>query len=149
MLCSDLDVIWLADPRPWVRGQAETSALFAFADVIVSVDTTNDGAENDRSAWGVHAEMNTGVVFLRATQGALALCAAWVARMQQEMAKVSKMSSGFVQWWTNDQTFFNEVRLPADHPITLAPAPKAAPLRRCCTARAACPSSPSRPPKFS
>ena len=25
------------------------------------------------------------------------------------MSKIAQMSSSFVQWWTNDQTFFNEV----------------------------------------
>ena len=39
----------------------------------------------------------------------MALCREWMARMVREMRAVAKLSSGTVQWWTNDQTFFNEV----------------------------------------
>ena len=41
VLCSDLDVIWLDDPRPWVLGTANTSALLGLADVVVSTDVTH------------------------------------------------------------------------------------------------------------
>jgi len=109
VLCSDLDVIWLADPRPWAEGVVASSELLVHADAVVSVDTTSNVSEGDQQAWGVHGEMNTGMIMLRSTAGALALCSAWMERMRQEMAKIAKISSSIVQWWTNDQTFFNEV----------------------------------------
>jgi len=60
-------------------------------------------------AWGVHNEMNTGIIFLRSTPSAMALLEAWINRMREELTKLAAMSNDFVQWWTNDQTFFNEV----------------------------------------
>ena len=74
ILCSDLDVMWLSDPRPWVMGRAASSDLLSFAEVIVSTDVTSGGAENDMRAWGVADEMNTGMVLLRSTPGAMAFC---------------------------------------------------------------------------
>jgi hypothetical protein len=120
VLCSDLDVIWLGDPRPWIMGPGSTgavasSALLSVADVVVSTDVTHGFSDRDAAAWGVHNEMNTGMVLLRSSPGALVFCLAWVARMEKEMIKVGKLSRSMVQWWTNDQTFFNEVvhRAPA------------------------------------
>ena len=109
VLCSDLDVIWLGDPRPWVLGQANSSALLGLADVVVSTDVTYAGTDKDEGFWGVNGEMNTGMVLLRSTEGAMVFCRRWKARMEQEMVKVSRLSGNMVQWWTNDQTFFNEV----------------------------------------
>mgnify|MGYP003684246843 CR=1 FL=1 len=57
----------------------------------------------------MHNEMNTGIIFFRSTPSSLVLLEAWLQRMKQELAKLAGMSSNFVQWWTNDQTFFNEV----------------------------------------
>ena len=109
VLCSDLDVMWLGDPRPWIQGRMETSSFLALADVIVSTDVTAGSFDNDKSSWGINNEMNTGMVLLRSTPGAMVFCLKWKARMEVEMVKVSQMSSSFVQWWVNDQTFFNEV----------------------------------------
>ena len=121
VLCSDLDVIWLGDPKPWLSGTIRTSNLLPFADVIVSVDVTTGEQENDKHAWGTFNEMNTGVIFLRATNGSLVACAAWTKRMQEELIKVKSLSSGFLQWWTNDQTFFNEVMHKAKRDLSLDP----------------------------
>lgn len=74
ILCADLDVLWLADPRPWLRcsrenrstagttsptdsfvppislsGSIASSELIAFADVVVSTDVTSGVAENDKA----------------------------------------------------------------------------------------------------
>ena len=38
VLCSDLDVIWLRDPREWLMGTAPNSGLLTFADVVVSTE---------------------------------------------------------------------------------------------------------------
>jgi hypothetical protein len=53
--------------------------------------------------------MNTGIIFLRSTASAFLLLEAWLARMRKELEKVAKLSATYVQWWTNDQTYFNEV----------------------------------------
>ena len=109
VLCSDLDVMWLSDPRPWIAGSANGAALLGLADVVVSTDVTHGNLDKDESAWGINNEMNTGMVLLRSSEGAMVFCRRWKARMEQEMTKVAKLSSAMVQWWTNDQTFFNEV----------------------------------------
>ena len=57
VLCSDLDVMWLGDPRPWVRGLVATSELMPLSDVIVSTDVTHGGADRDEAAWGINYEM--------------------------------------------------------------------------------------------
>merc|ERR1719409_1098279 len=41
VLCSDLDVMWLNDPRPWVQGSAASGELLGLADVVVSTDVTH------------------------------------------------------------------------------------------------------------
>lgn len=52
---------------------------------------THAHADNDAAAWGVNNEMNTGILLLRSTRGAMVFCQKWVARMEQEMAKVAKL----------------------------------------------------------
>ena len=79
VLCSDLDVIWLGDPRPWVLGAANTSALLGLADVVVSTDVTHAASDKDEALWGVNGEMNTGMVLLRSTEGAMVFCRRWKA----------------------------------------------------------------------
>jgi hypothetical protein len=49
VFCSDLDVVWLGDPRPWTEGRRNDSLLLALADVIVSTDVTGDLLENDNA----------------------------------------------------------------------------------------------------
>ena len=81
LLCSDLDVVWLRDPRPFLTREAGTT-LLPLADVVVSTDVTHGGADNDRDAWGLHGELNTGIILLRSSYGSLALCDEWIRRMQ-------------------------------------------------------------------
>ena len=50
VLCSDLDVIWLGDPRPWIHGEMPQNELLAFADVIVSTDVTGARAHTQLTA---------------------------------------------------------------------------------------------------
>ena len=51
--------------------------------------------------------MNTGMLLLRSSPGAVAVCMSWVYRMRQEMGSIRKLPKGMLQWWSNDQTFFN------------------------------------------
>ena len=46
---------------------------------------------------------------LRSSPGGMAICQSWVERMQQEMVSIARLPAGMLQWWSNDQTFFNEV----------------------------------------
>jgi hypothetical protein len=41
--------------------------LIAYADIVVSTDVTSDAAENDRASWGLHQELNTGMLMLRSS----------------------------------------------------------------------------------
>jgi hypothetical protein len=125
VLCADLDVLWLRDPRPWLSGgvlsggglsgggggggggggarggdaalSIESSLLLGFADVVVSTDVTGDLAEDDRNSWGINNEMNTGMLLMRSTVGAMAVCRAWVDRMQLEMVKIEKLPKNMLQ----------------------------------------------------
>ena len=86
VLCADLDVVWLKDPRPWISGVADPSAmLLPYPDIIVSTDVTHGGADTDARKWGMAEEMNTGMLLLRSSPGAVATCMAWVDRMRLEM----------------------------------------------------------------
>ena len=127
VLCADLDVLWLRDPRPWVLGAAAagSSRLLAFADVVVSTDVTSGANDNDAQQWGVLQEMNTGMLLLHSSAGAMALCRSWVERMQLEMVSIAKLPPAMLQWWSNDQTFFNEVVHRA-RPLAALKAPAAA-----------------------
>ena len=84
LLCSDLDVVWLSDPRPFLVGDAPGTGLLPFADVVVSTDVTSGINDHDQAWWGLHGELNTGIVLLRSTHSALALCDEWIRRMQKE-----------------------------------------------------------------
>ena len=87
VLCSDLDVMWLGDPRPWVAGMAKTGMLLGLADVVVSTDVTHGTLDKDEAAWGINNEMNTGMVLLRSSEGAMVFCRRWQARMEQDMKR--------------------------------------------------------------
>jgi len=49
------------------------------------------------------------MLMLRSSPGGMAICQSWVERMQQEMVSIARLPAGMLQWWSNDQTFFNEV----------------------------------------
>ena len=83
--------------RRWVQGRADGAALLALADVIVSTDVTAGSFDNDKSLWGINNEMNTGMLLMRSTVGAMAVCRAWVDRMQLEMVKIEKLPKNMLQ----------------------------------------------------
>jgi hypothetical protein len=58
---------------------------------------------------GTSQEMNTGMLLLRSSPGAIATCLSWVERMRKEMVSIRRLPKNMLQWWSNDQTFFNEV----------------------------------------
>ena len=56
--------------------------LLPLADVVVSTDVTHGGADNDGQLWGMHGELNTGIILLRSSLASLAVCDEWIRRMQ-------------------------------------------------------------------
>lgn len=52
LLCSDLDVVWLSDPRPFLSGREQGTDLLPFADIVVSTDVTSGINDNDRGMDG-------------------------------------------------------------------------------------------------
>ena len=106
VLISDLDVVWLTPHwRRWMAyGEPSEpplpeAALSALADVLVSTDDIN--AQNDARSgnWGWGSELNTGVLYFRATPGALGVVQAW------RRAMLHVRLAQFV----NDQGIFNQV----------------------------------------
>ena len=75
----------------------------------MSTDVTHGGADSDQQLWGMGQEMNTGMLMLRSSPGGMAVCQSWVERMQQEMVSIARLPANMLQWWSNDQTFFNEI----------------------------------------
>lgn len=104
LLCSDLDVVWLRDPRPFVMHGEAGTMLLPLADVVVSTDVTHGGNDHDEAVWGLQGELNTGIILLRSTLAALALCDEWIRRMQYEMVHKPPPSGGFLQWWVPPPT---------------------------------------------
>ena len=69
------------------------------------------------------SELNTGMLMMRSGAGAMAVCRAWVARMNAEMVSINRLPASMLQWWSNDQTFFNEVAHTFTCTTTLHPPP--------------------------
>ena len=87
VLISDLDVVWLSSQwEPWMSYRAPArpplpeAALLAMADVLVSTDELDEAFDGHGRweswpfgvGWGRRADLNTGVVFFRATNGSKA-----------------------------------------------------------------------------
>ena len=68
----------LLDGEELGKGEAATeslrTSLLPLADVVVSTDVTHGHTDTDDAAWGINNEMNTGMVLLRATAGAMVFC---------------------------------------------------------------------------
>ena len=93
VLLSDVDVIWLRDPRALLLDRA-----LGAADVMVATDCLSPTDDDDktprpkganRCAYGPanvhgHAAFNTGVLFFRATAAARVVAAAWRHRLLSE-----------------------------------------------------------------
>ena len=62
------------------------AALSALADVLVSTDEINAGKDAPHGSWGWGSELNTGVLFFRATPGSLAVVQAWRQAMMRVRA---------------------------------------------------------------
>ena len=111
VLISDLDVVWLNDGwerwmtyRNAARPPLPEAEMQAMADVLVSTDELDELYDAHMTwerwpwgiGWGWRSELNTGVVFWRATNGSLAFVQAWRLAM---LAKRETLN-------TNDQFIF-------------------------------------------
>lgn len=102
MLLSDVDTVWLRDPRGYLRDPGEAPAA---ADAAVSTDCLS--AKRDaragegvatKDAGCVQGQLNTGVMFFRPTAAAAALLGEWAGGLRTP-----------VDQWENDQGVFNRV----------------------------------------
>ena len=111
VLISDLDVVWINDGwerwmtyRNAARPPLPEAEMQAMADVLVSTDELDELYDAHMTwerwpwgiGWGWRSELNTGVVFWRATNGSLAFVQAWRLAM---LAKRETLN-------TNDQFIF-------------------------------------------
>ena len=108
VLLSDVDVIWLRDPRALLLDRA-----LGAADVMVATDCLSPTDDDDktprpkganRCAYGPanvhgHAAFNTGVLFFRATAAARVVAAAWRHRLLSE--EKNKWLDDQVRNWRN------------------------------------------------
>ena len=124
VLISDLDVVWLAPQwQRWMTYKhAETpplpeASLQAMSDVLVSTDELDEAYDGHGAwerwpfgvGWGRRADLNTGVLFFRATNGSKAFLQAWRLAM---LAKREVEN-------TNDQfVFCDMVRNAKMEPVT-------------------------------
>ena len=92
VLISDLDVVWLGGEwEQWMTYRVPTrpplpeAALLAMADVLVSTDELDEAFDAHGRwerwprgvGWGRRTDLNTGVVYFRATNGSRAFIQAW------------------------------------------------------------------------
>ena len=109
VLISDLDVVWLNGH--WARwmayGGAEPplpeASLLAAADILVSTDELNAEADLAGRRPSHGSDLNTGVVFLRCTQGSKAMVQAW------RQAMLGRKGDKHLNENVNDQSLFQGV----------------------------------------
>lgn len=109
VLISDLDVVWLNGHwqrwMTWAEAASQPpvpqAAVLAAADVLVTTDELDTARD---TAGTFHAmELNTGVVYLRATRGALAMVQSWRKAMLRQKDRADLTEN------VNDQSLFNQV----------------------------------------
>ena len=107
VLISDADVLWLDSPWSWLGGFGVASppeaAKMVLADVLISSDAVDLNMDTVAKRWLQEEELNTGIVFLRATAKTLALVKLWRARLAVE--------SAIPGIYLNEQSVFNRSAL--------------------------------------
>ena len=108
VLISDLDVVWLNGHwQRWttwadsLNPPVPEASLLAAADVLVTTDELDSAKDSTGSASAM--ELNTGVVYLRATRGALAMVQSWRKAMLRQKGRHDLTEN------VNDQSLFNQV----------------------------------------
>lgn len=108
VLISDLDVVWLnGEWRRWMLWESEAKTLpqaqlISLADILVSTDELSASRDADGGRPSRMSDLNTGVVYLRATNGSKAMVQQW--RQQMLAQKERKDLNENV----NDQSLFNQ-----------------------------------------
>ena len=108
VLISDLDVVWLNGHwQRWMtwadaaNPPVPQAAALAAADVLVTTDELD--TRKDETGTGHASELNTGVIYLRATKGAQAMVQSWRKSMLRQRGRTDLTEN------VNDQSLFNQV----------------------------------------
>ena len=99
VLVSDVDVVWMGDPRPLVLGLTPGYEDFAHADVLASTDCLDPMLDvKDHGCFHTLQDRNTGVLMVRNTTAGRAMMHEWKAR-----------TAGAFEAWETDQTAFDDL----------------------------------------
>ena len=112
IILSDLDVAWTDDPWPYLRFDPIRTPyvawLLTMCDVASSSDTVDVVTPGEEVAWNHEGELNTGMIFFRATAGGEAAVVAWLAQIRlarwngraQQDQKLFKLALGRKRGWS-------------------------------------------------
>jgi len=110
VLISDLDVVWLNGHwQRWMTWADQTqppvpeATEIALADILVTTDELNYKHDEQGSRPGAGTDLNTGVVYFRATLGSLAMVQQWRKSMLNQKGRKDLTEN------VNDQSLFNQV----------------------------------------
>ena len=99
ILVSDVDVVWMANPKRLLSGVLPGYEDFAHADVLASSDCLDPKMDvADHGCFHVLQDRNTGVLLVRNTTAGRAAMFEWKAR-----------TAGAFQAWETDQTAFDDM----------------------------------------
>lgn len=99
VIVSDVDVVWLHDPRLLVSGRMAGFEDFAHADVLASTDCLDPSQDRlDHGCFNTLQDRNTGVIVVRNTSAGRAAMVEWRAR-----------TAGAFAAWETDQTAFDDL----------------------------------------
>jgi len=105
-LMTDIDVVWLNNPRPYLYCTGEPlvadvdCSSMGYADVAVSSDNLAPGLDRTGGAsYPIYGTLNTGIVFLRATQAGIGFADHWYQNLVQAPGRYATL--------TSDQQVFN------------------------------------------
>ena len=102
MLVSDVDVVWLSDPKALVTGHLKGYEDFAHADILGSTDCLDPSLDvSDHGCYNVLMDRNTGVLVVRNTTAARATMEEWRERTRGDGTSPRA--------WETDQTAFDDL----------------------------------------
>ena len=102
VLVSDVDVVWLSDPKALVTGRLKGYEDFAHADILGSTDCLDPSLDvSDHGCYNVLMDRNTGVLVVRNTTAARATMEEWRERTRGDGTSPRA--------WETDQTAFDDL----------------------------------------
>ena len=102
VLVSDVDVVWLSDPKALVTGHLKGYEDFAHADILGSTDCLDPSLDvSDHGCYNVLMDRNTGVLVVRNTTAARATMEEWRERTRGDGTSPRA--------WETDQTAFDDL----------------------------------------